>query len=479
MSPLIRFLKRILLPVILVKAVMLYSALCFASPVPLLERRQPMRLDLVVGKSIIVKASKPAKRVSIAEPKVADFIPVSPREVFVTGKSAGVTSLTMWENGNVSTIYDVVVTYDITGLKQSLHDILPEEKELRILSTYDTITLSGRISNSAKLSEALSIAQAYAPEGKIRNLVEVGGVHQVMLVVRVAEIQRGMARKMGVNFNFLSSSGQFGITKLGGLTELVNPSTSNLSSGLGAPFSLFVSPAVNALFRFNSKGTDWTGFIDALKQDGLVKVLAEPTLIALSGKEAFFLAGGEYPVPVPQGLGSVAIEYKSFGIGIKFKPIVLSEKKINISVAPEVSELDYSTAISLQGFTVPGLSTRKAETVVELADGQSFAIAGLLRETVRDTVDKYPVLGDIPILGTLFRSRSFQKGETELVIIATPHLVKPLDASKQPLPTDYYKEPSLGDIYVWGNLEGKENQDSGVKEGGLEGDFGHETPKVK
>jgi pilus assembly protein CpaC len=233
------------------------------------------------------------------------------------------------------------------------------------------------------------------------------------------------------------------------------------------------------LFRFSSNGTDWTGFIDALKQDGLIKILAEPTLIALSGKEASFLAGGEFPVPVPQGLGSVAIEYKSFGVGIKFKPIVLSDKKINITVAPEVSELDFSTSIKLQGFTVPGLTTRKAETVVELADGQSFAIAGLLRETVRDVVEKYPILGDIPILGTLFRSRNFQKGETELIIIATPHLVKPLDVSKQPLPTDYYKEPSLVDIYLRGNLEGAENQDPGAKEGRLEGEFGHETPKVQ
>jgi pilus assembly protein CpaC len=479
MSPLIKFLKRIALPLITVETIMLYSTLCFASPMAMLEKRQPMRLDLVIGKSILVKTSKPAKRVSIAEPKIADFIPVSPSEIFITGKSAGVTSLTLWERENVSTVYDVVVTYDIARLKQSLHDILPQEMELRVFAIYDTITLSGRVSSSVKLSEALAIAQAYAPEGKIRNLVEVGGVHQVMLVVRVAEIQRGMARRMGVNFNYLSSSGNFGITKLGGLTELVNSSASNLSSGPLAPFSLFVSPAVNALFRFSSGNTDWTGFIDALKQDGLIKILAEPTLIALSGKEASFLAGGEFPVPVPQGLGSVAIEYKTFGVGIKFKPIVLSNKKINITVAPEVSELDFSTSVKLQGFTVPGLTTRKVETVVELADGQSFAIAGLLRETVRDVVEKYPILGDIPILGTLFRSRSFQKGETELIIIATPHLVKPLDVSKQPLPTDYYKEPSLVDIYLRGNLEGAENQDPGAKEGRLEGEFGHETPKVQ
>jgi pilus assembly protein CpaC len=223
-------------------------------------------------------------------------------------------------------------------------------------------------------------------------------------------------------------------------------------------------------------GASWTTFVDALKSDGLIKILAEPTLIALSGQNAYFLAGGEFPVPVPQGLGTVAIEYKNFGVGLSFTPTVLSENKINIKVAPEVSELDYTNAFVSQGFVVPGLSTRKAETVVELADGQSFAIAGLLRDTVRDVLDKYPLLGDIPILGVLFRSRQFQKSETELVIIVTPHLVKPLDVAKQTLPTDYYVEPNDAEFYILGLMQGQENAGSGKMTGQLDGDFGHAMP---
>jgi len=239
------------------------------------------------------------------------------------------------------------------------------------------------------------------------------------------------------------------------------------------PVGLFVSPAVNALFRFNKQGADWTGFIDALREDGLVKILAEPTLIALSGQNANFLAGGEFPIPVPQGLGSVAIEYKPFGVGLSFTPTVLSEDRLSIEVVPEISELDFGTALRIEGFVVPGLSTRRASTVVELADGQSFAIAGLLRETVRDSLAKYPVLGEIPVLGMLFRSREFQKNETELVIIVTPHLVKPLDAAKQPLPTDYYREPDFVEFYIEGLMEGREKKQPLERTGEFDGEFGH------
>ena len=189
-------------------------------------------------------------------------------------------------------------------------------------------------------------------------------------------------------------------------------------------------------------------------------MLAEPTLLALSGETASFLAGGEFPVPIPQGLGTVGIEYKPYGVALGFTPIVVGEDKINITVAPEVSELDYSTAVRIEGYVVPGLTSRRAETVVDLADGQSFAIAGLLNERVRDTYSRYPKLGDIPVLGALFRSRYFQKQESELVIIVTPHLVKPLDMEKQTLPTDFYIEPNDWDIYLWGRMEGQEKNNT-------------------
>jgi pilus assembly protein CpaC len=238
-----------------------------------------------------------------------------------------------------------------------------------------------------------------------------------------------------------------------------------------------VTPSVNALFRFQSGNSTWTGFVDALKQDGLIKILAEPTLITLSGQSADFLAGGEFPVPIPQGLGTVAIEYKPFGVGLSFTPNVLSNDKINIKVTPEVSELDFSTARLVEGFLVPGLSTRRASTVIELGDGQSFAIAGLLKETIRDNVQKYPLLGDIPILGALFRSREFQKNETELVIIVTPHLVKPVDMAKQTLPTDFYVEPNDAELFLFGLMEGKQKSQPGSAKGELDGDFGHAVPR--
>jgi pilus assembly protein CpaC len=238
---------------------------------------------------------------------------------------------------------------------------------------------------------------------------------------------------------------------------------------------------VNALFRFHDGSAEWTGLIDALREEGLVKVLAEPTLIALSGQTAKFLVGGEIPIPIPQGLGTVGIEYKPFGVELAFTPTVLSEKKISINVTPAVSEPDTSYAINVSGYVVPGFTTRRASTVVELADGQSFAIAGLLNDRVRDAVNKYPFLGDVPVLGNLFRSHEFKKNETELVIVVTPHLVKPLDARQQSLPTDYFVEPNDIDFYVWGAQVGHGRQAAAARpapaaRGEMEGDFGHEMP---
>jgi pilus assembly protein CpaC len=459
---------------------MVFPVTSMATDSSSLNAQKPERLQLLVGKSIILKSDRPAKRVSIADPGVADFVLISPYEIYITGKASGVTNLTLWQNKKIFAIYDLEVSYDVSRLKQKLHEALPGERDLRVIATHDSITLAGKISNTANLSQAIALARTYAPEGKVTNILEVGGVHQVMLEVRVAEMARSLIRRFGVNFNYVKG-GQFGVSTLGGLSEVVSPVDSNIwtedASGVGSPVQFIVSPAVNALFRFKSKGANWTGFIDALKQDGLVKILAEPTLVSLSGQTANFLAGGEFPVPVPQGLGTVAIEYKPFGVGLSFTPTVLSENKIAIKVEPEVSELDFSTAVQFQGFVVPGLSTRKASTMVELADGQSFAIAGLLRENVRDVLNKFPLLGDIPVLGTLFRSRGFQKNETELIIIATPHLVKPLNMEKQTLPTDYYKEPDDTEFYILGFMEGTENNNPSTTQGEMDGVFGHTMPK--
>jgi pilus assembly protein CpaC len=445
---------------------------------PLPASAQEMgKLNVVAGKSVVLKSMERVKRVSIADPAIANFVLTSPKEIYITGRTAGITNMTLWKEKGGYSIYDIEVGIDLSRLKQQIHQILPAEKDLLVTAMHDSITLLGRVSSSANLSQALAIARAYAPEGKVHNQAEVRGVHQVMLEVRVAEMQRGVTKRLGFNFNYVTNGLNFGVSKLAGLTELTTQDANIGPGPLGAPFGTLATPSVNALFRTTSSRVDITGFIDALRADGLVKVLAEPTLIALTGQEAYFLAGGEYPVPVPQGLGSVAIEYKSFGVGLSFTPTVLADNKINIKVAPEVSELDFSNAIQFSGFVVPGLSVRKAETVVELGDGQSFAIAGLLRETVRDAIEKFPLLGDIPVLGALFRSREFQKGESELIIIATPRLVKPLDLQKQPLPTDFYVEPNDREFYILGLMEGQEGGRSGSMKGELDGEFGHAMPK--
>jgi pilus assembly protein CpaC len=298
-----------------------------------------------------------------------------------------------------------------------------------------------------------------------------------MLEVRVAEVSRTLGRELGINMHYTNDGNSFGIGTLDQLTTLVEPDDAVLTGG---PLGFLVSDRVNAMFRFNKGSATWTGFIDALKEDGIIKVLAEPTLIALSGQSASFLAGGEFPVPVPQGLGTAAIEWKTYGVLLNFKPVVIGDGKINIFVEPTVSEPDYSLQVVLNGSFIPALKTRTAQTVVELGDGQSFAIAGLLGSSSRSSVAKYPFLGDIPVLGQLFSSRQFQSNETELVIIVTPRLVKPFNQNEQPLPvpTDNYKEPSDLEFFLWGKMEAR---DSGmaVAKGELEGEFGHAVPPVE
>ena len=461
-----------ILVIVLALLITLVFITSMSAPTMAQEAYFAKQLDLIAGKSIVLSSSKAVKRVSIANPDVADFVLLSPQELYITGKEAGATNMTLWQNEQVVAVYDINVRYDITSLKQDIHELLPDEKDITIVASHDTITLSGRVSKAASLSQAIGIAKAYAPEEKVNNLIQGGGVHQVMLEVRVAEMSKGTAKELGVNFAWQNGQ-DFGVSLLSNLVDIVPDSP---AVGGGGPIGGFLlSPAVNTLFRFHSGNSSWTGFIDALKDDGLVKVLAEPTLISLSGQPASFLAGGEFPVPIPQGLGTVAIEYKPFGVGLTFTPTVLDEDRIGIEVAPEVSELDFSTAVNFSGFIVPGLTTRRASTVVELGDGQSFAIAGLLKETIRHDIQKVPWLGEIPVLGVLFQSKSFQKNETELVIIVTPHLVKPIDGDKQQLPTDYYVEPNDPEFYL-GLMEGRHRR-SAAGSGGLDGEFGHSVPE--
>lgn len=430
------------------------------------ETMEPQKLDMVLGKSLILKSMRPVNRISIADPAIADFLLPSAHEIYINAKKTGTTNITFWQDNKIAGIYDLNVVYDLSALKHQLHQVLPEENNLMVVSTSDSVTLTGKVSSNSSLAQAMAIARTFAPEDRINNMVEVGGIHQVMLEVRVAEISKNTTKRLGINLIYRDGE-KFGIGILGSLAEFDE-----------FPSSFLVSPAVNALFRIVDGNATWTGLIDALKDDGLAKVLAEPTLIALSGQTASFLAGGEFPIPVPQGDGDITIEYKEFGVGLNFTPTVINDKKIALTVSPEVSELDFSTAVRFSGFVAPGITTRRASTTIELGDGQSFAIAGLLQENINDSVARYPILGDIPVLGALFRSRSFQKRETELVIVVTPRLVKPVSGPDQlALPTDYYIEPNDFEIYLGGALEGRQPQKVSTKN--LEGEFGHVVPELE
>ena len=441
-----------------------------------LETAQPQKLNLTVGKSIVVRSPDKVKRVSLAAPETADAMVLTPWQIYLTGKTPGVTNLTLWgETDKVTGVLDLEVGPDVARLRESLVRLFPEEKSIKIDATHDSLTLSGSVSSAAVLSQVLSLTEPFFPK-KVVNLMEVSGAQQVMLEVRVAEMSRDLMRRLGFNIIWSNNNGQnFAVSLLNNLTRAT-------PSGAAAG----VTDRINSIIGFVSHGAKWTFFIDALKEEGLLKVLAEPTLITLSGKQANFLAGGEFPVPVPQattaGGQTITIEYKPFGVGLNFTPIVLSSKKINMQIAPEVSDLDFSNAITISGFTIPALTTRRVSTSIELADGQTFAIAGLIRDNNRQIVSKFPVLGDIPVMGALFRSTEFQKNESELVIIATPHLVKPLDLAKQTLPTDQYVEPDDIDFYLHGRMEGrKEPSNPSVstekKRFIPEGGFGHVKPK--
>lgn len=464
------------------------------TPQASVENREAQRLELSVGKSKVIDMPTAIKRASLASPEIADTVVLSPTQIYLTGKTVGTTTLTLWqENDKVSMMFDVVVSPDLTRLKENLHRILPEEQGVAITANHDHVTLSGTVSSAANLMRVVGVAEAYAPK-KVINVLQVGGVQQVMLEVRVAEMSRELIRRLGINATAATPQG-FGMTALNQLTSMLGGNSFGQTTGglLSSTLNLTqeATQSVNGAFRFQTGNITWSGFVDALQEQNLAKVLAKPTLVALSGQEASFLAGGEFPIPVPQAFGVVTIQFKKFGVGLIFTPNVLSDKHISINVAPEVSELDFANALRLQGFTIPAISTRRASTVIELADGQSFAIGGLLRDNVRSSVKQFPFLGDIPILGALFRSNSFQKNETELVIIVTPHLVKPLNLAGQTLPTDYFVEPNDFEFYLMGMAEkggfgGKSGQVSPAAEvlgsranrtpRKLEGSFGHMVP---
>jgi len=417
-------------------------------------------LRLKVGHSKVLRTPFSLTRISVADPDVADLILINDREIYINGLAPGVTNVSMWGKSRFTSA-TVTVEADLTLLKEKLHQILPKER-IGAEAAGDSIVLSGEVSGPVAQSTAMSLALPYAggKKEKVVNLMHVGGVQQVMLEVRVAEISRVLAERIGINFNAVNASnGNFGVSQINALA-----SVSNLVRSVGSTaFTQGLSTNLTALGGWTAAGAVWTVFVDLLKQQNLGRVLAEPNLVTTSGQQASFLAGGKFPYPLTTGTGASAttsIQWQNFGVELEFTPTVLNEGKIAVKVHPSVSELDFTLAVESGGTSVPGLRVREMNTHVEVNDGQTFAIAGLLSNTSRNIVNKFPVLGDIPILGALFRSSSYQKNETELVALVTPHLVKPMAPGAARLPTDKWIDPTDVDVYLLGLEQGRQKPET-------------------
>lgn len=404
-------------------------------------------LEVPVNKSQVVSADRAIGRAMIGNAEVADVLPISERSVYVLGKQFGTTSLTLYDRANrVIAVMDVEVGPDVESLRGQLSQLVPGQPVDARISA-GSILLTGMVSDAGVANRAAQIAKAYAGD-KVINLITLGGSQQVMLEVKFAEVNRTVGERLGVS--------GFGLSRGGSFSAAVGEGASYDSQnglrlgGIADSFGIF-----NKSFSIGRLGIDAT--LEALERKGLAKTLAEPTLVAISGERASFLAGGEFPIPVVQsgsngGNGNaITVEFKPFGVSLGFTPTVLGDKVISLIIEPEVSSIDPSASITVNGLVVPGLQTRRASTTVELRDGESFAVAGLLRRDFQTTVRQLPLLGSIPILGALFRSSSFQKGETELMIVVTPRLVAPLRPEQVRLPTDRIGDPQPADILLNGD----------------------------
>jgi len=419
------------------------------------------QLDVAVNKSQVLTADRPFAKALIGNAEVADVLPLTNRSLYVLGKKIGTTSLTLYDkNNNLISVIDVAVGPDVISLRRQLSELMPAER-IGVQVSGDSVVLTGTVSSGPAIDRAKQIAATYAGD-KVVNLLAVGASQQVMLEVRFSEMNRNVAKSLGINTAFTNGNGAN--TFQGGL--------GNTATGTALLTNQNGSPTINLAgildtFGIVSKGITLGNLnifsaLDALERKGLVTTLAEPTLVALSGESASFLAGGEFPVPISQGSSggggqnggnAITVEYKPFGVSLAFTPTVLDDGVINMVVAPEVSSIDPSASVTINGLTIPGLQTRRAKTTLELRDGQSFAIAGLLRKDFQSTVRQFPLLGSIPIIGALFSSRGFQRQETELVIIVTPRLVRPVPAGQMRLPTDRVQQPSELDLFLMGRTD--------------------------
>lgn len=472
-------------------------------------------IRVTLGKTGFLSLPARTDRVTVGDPSVADVTILDPNHLYILGKGLGTTNVIRLCGQGPCGSFQVEVTHDLDGLKAKLHELFPNESP-KVLSSQSSIVLAGEVSSVQKMDAMVKIAQTFLSHGDqqtqevstnkfgnvestplsgrqispasvsgqsggVINLMQVGGPQQVMLGVTVAEVNRRLARNFKVDFSAIGGSGDIS----GGLISgegLVNSLKDAVGTGASIinPYGMF--------FRFIGHDASVRAVINAAKENGLAKILAEPNLTVISGQDADFLSGGEFPVPVPQGnigtSSTITIQFKPFGVMLKFLPVVLDSGRISMKLNIDVSEIsaDNSVVVPLsasnESFVIPSLVKRSANSSLELDDGQTLGIAGLISDRMRESISKFPGLSDIPVIGQLFTSQKFLNEETELVIFVTPHLVKPIAPDKIQLPTDQYIEPSDEEYYLMGRTEGLLRQgraNSGQSyTGGLRGHFGQQ-----
>ena len=448
-----KLLRRALIGLLALAAVSLVQPNAASAQVVVLSDQTKHAGEFVIplNKSQVLRLDVALTDLLVGNPEIADVLALTDKSIYVLGKSVGSTSLTLYgQDKELIAVLDLIVSLDADGLKARLHEMLPNER-VEVRQVNGALVLSGTVSSAPVLSKVLAIAGRYAPEGGLTNLMNVAGSQQVMLEVKFVEMSRTKAKAFGFNTNLFDRDFQF---RSG--DSFLNPGSSftpdgDLATALLDPTTFGAAVAPNITLA----GVGIDLLVETLESKGVLKTIAEPNLIALSGDTASFLAGGEFPVVV-ETEDTTDVEFKEFGISLSFTPTVLEDGLMNIIVSPEVSQLDPTASVfgglgQVQAF---GLSTRRATTTVELRDGQSFAIAGLIQSTFQDNIDQVPGLGDIPVLGTLFRSSDFQRNETELVIIITPHLVRPAPAGSLATPADNFVPPSDAELFLFGQIEG-------------------------
>jgi len=393
---------------------------------------EPIAVNVLVGQSRVINFDRPVGRFSVSNPEIAEAILVTPDQVLVNGKAFGQVNFIAWEqSGAQFLVFDVYVRANLSLIDSQIRALFPKE-DIRLSQANGSVVISGSAANSAVAAQVQSVVEAAG--FKTVNMLSspVSGAQQVQLQVRVAEVNRTKLRDYGTSFGALPPGGTGGYINSGGGPTVLN---STSTSPAGAVIDYLINPALN-LFVFNRQ-INTAGMLRMLRTEGAFRELAEPNLIAMNGQEASFLAGGEFPVPVLQNSGSsgglgITIVWKEYGIRLNFKPTIIDEEHIRLELEPEVSTIDFQNGVKFNGFVIPALKTRRAKTGVELRDGQSFALAGLLDNSETRSFSKIPIISEIPVLGNLFKSKSFQKQETELMFFVTAHMVKPVNPDDLP-----------------------------------------------